>query len=115
MQTFTMKVIHNAFGDDHVHVATVIVESESVWSALDKAYFLTNNIQGSWSRPEQFEVDGVTHDNPDFDARVILKAPLHMSNGETFGLRSTSVDDLIEVDGITYIVADCGFEILETA
>lgn len=109
MKTYILKVIHAAFEDAPIHVATVRVESSGITAALEDAYRMTQNLRGSWSKPEQFIHNSEVFDNLDFDARVYVEAPLHVKNGIEYGLRSTSVGDRVEVDGEVYKVAPAGF------
>ena len=75
-----------------------------VMEALEYAYRWTNNVMGSWSRPEKTFENGET--NGDYNPFVTTLAPLH--NG--MGLRSTSMGDEMICDGKTFKVAMFGFE-----
>lgn len=122
MTTYTLKVIHAAFEDDSRHVATVTVEANDVHGALETAFRLTNNIEGSWSRPATFEFDGQVHENLDYDERVTVEVPdadfpRHRQTGDIMGLRSTSMDDRIHVQAegddswVIYEVDIIGFKV----
>jgi hypothetical protein len=86
-----------------VHVATVesSASDESAEHRLETAWMRTQNIRGSWS---------IKDGNPDNHDSVTVRAPLHVVNGETYGLRSSMVGDEFVLDGVSYIVAGCGFE-----
>ena len=99
-----VTVIHKAFEDAPVTVAEVETTLNVVEEALEYAYRWTNNVMGSWSRPEKTFEDGM--ENGDYNPFVTTLAPL--KNG--MGLRSTSMGDQMIVDGKTYEVAMCGFE-----
>jgi|TARA_B110000908_G_scaffold65096_1_gene79060 hypothetical protein len=98
-----VTVIHNAFEKDPVTVAEVNSPAlATVDEALEYAYRWTNNIMGSWSRTD-------VEDNNDQNPNVTVLAPLIESNGKTYGLRSTSMNDLMIANGRTYKVSVCGF------
>ena len=63
---------------------------------LEYAYRWTNNIEGSWSR----KIGGDAN-----DAVTVL-----MTREDGRGLRSTSMFDRMEIDGVEYEVDMCGFE-----
>ena len=100
-----VAVIHTAFEDTPRTVAFVDVDDNmKVNEALEYAYRWTNNVMGSWSRPEKTFDNGES--NGDYNPFVTTLAPLH--NG--MGLRSTSVGDQMIVEGKTFEVAMMGFE-----
>ena len=100
-----VAVIHTAFEDTPRTVAFVDVDDNmKVNAALEYAYRWTNNVMGSWSRPEKTFDNGES--NGDYNPFVTTLAPLH--NG--MGLRSTSVGDQMIVEGKTFEVAMMGFE-----
>lgn len=99
-----VTVIHKAFEDTPVTVAEVETTHTDVMEALEYAYRWTNNVMGSWSRPEKTFENG--EPNGDYNPFVTTLAPLR--NG--MGLRSTSMGDEMIVDGKTYTVAMLGFE-----
>ena len=99
-----VTVIHKAFEDTPVTVAEVETTHTDVMEALEYAYRWTNNVMGSWSRPEKTFENGET--NGDYNPFVTTLAPLH--NG--MGLRSTSMGDEMICDGKTFKVAMFGFE-----
>ena len=91
MKNFTITVIHAAFLDkDEVPtaVAKVFTEGLDLFQATEYAYRYTNNVDGSWS----MKIGADAQDN------VEVIAPLIMHNGQQFGLRSTSVGDIMLVD-----------------
>lgn len=98
-----VTVIHKAFEKAPVTVAEVNSPAlATVDEALEYAYRWTNNIMGSWSRTD-------IEDNNDENPNVTVLAPLIESDGKTYGLRSTSMNDLMIANGRTYKVAICGF------
>lgn len=60
----------------------------------DRAYFLTNSIEGYW---------------PDNEGVVVERHPRELG-----GWRSTSIGDVLEVNGWFYVVARFGFDALPT-
>jgi hypothetical protein len=66
---------------------------------LEFAWRWTQNIQDSWSNggPE------------DMNEKVKVLAPLPVANGKTYGLRSTSMGDRMEINGRLFEVAFAGF------
>ena len=62
-----------------------------------RAFELTNNIDGSWSRGPEFEFDGDKIVNGDYDPRIKVTTDLVIGKrtGEPMGLRSTSSGDVI--------------------
>jgi len=100
-----VTVIHKAFEDEPITVAEVETTLTEVDEALEYAYRWTNNVMGSWSRPEKTFSNG--EPNGDFNPAVTRIAPLH---DDGMGLRSTSMGDEMIVNGKTYTVAMMGFE-----
>ena len=106
-----VAVIHTAFEDSPRTVAFVNVPDEfSADMALEYAYKRTNNIEGSWSKPQVFEWEGEVVANPDFSEDVTVMAPLPVHDGKEFGLRSTSMGDQMLFGTKKYKVAAFGFE-----
>tara|TARA_B100001287_G_scaffold155484_1_gene130787 strand:- start:74 stop:421 length:348 start_codon:yes stop_codon:yes gene_type:complete len=99
-----VTVIHKAFEDAPIKVAEVETTLTDVNEALEYAYRWTNNVMGSWSRPEKTFSNG--EKNGDYNPAVTTLAPLH----DGMGLRSTSMGDQMVVEGKTYEVAMLGFE-----
>ena len=85
--------------------------AEVMTDSLDTAYYMTQNIMGSWSKTRLvFNENGVLVENEDFHPEVQVKAPLHVHNGREYGLRSTMVGDVLVRDGVKYRVKFVGFE-----
>ena len=106
-----VAVIHTAFEDSPRTVAFVNVpDTFSANMALEYAFQKTNNIEGSWSKPQVFEFDGKVFENPDFSEDVTVMAPLEVVDGKEYGLRSTSVGDQMLFGTKKYRVAFAGFE-----
>ena len=102
-------VIHGAFEDTPRTVAFVEVGERTGTDALEYAYRRTQNIEGSWSKGPVIEWEGETHDNGDYSADITVMQPLHVSEGKTYGLRSTSVGDHILFGTVKYKVDSFGF------
>lgn len=99
-----IKVIHRAFEDQPETVARVEAQGDSVEECLEYAYRCTQNIEGSWS---------IKDGNADNCAGVTVLKDLYVDDrGKTWGHRSTSVGDLMQVEGANreYRVAGVGFE-----
>ena len=96
-------------------VAAVTFNGTDVDAGLEYAYRWTNNIDGSWSKGEDVEFDGRLYENTDFNENVKVLAPLPKFLGRTLGHRSSSVGDMMVIDGETYKVASFGFEKMENA
>ena len=79
--------------------------TEDIDEALEYAYRYTNNVDGSWS----MKIGADANDD------VTVLAPLHVVDGRTYGLRSTSMFDRMVVNGKTYKVAMVGFKEVEMA
>ena len=100
----SIKVIHCAFEDQPLHVATVHTEDLTTMQALEYAFRWTQNIEDSWSNNGELDAN----DN------VTVEAPLHKGkDGQLYGLRSTSVGDQMLVNELTYIVDSVGFKLLD--
>ena len=95
-----VTVVHTAFEDTPQIVAEVNAPQAKVEEALEYAYRWTNNVMGSWSRDD-------LEDNGDYNPNVTRVAPLHEGG---MGLRSTSVGDMMHVDGRSFEVARMGFQ-----
>lgn len=91
---------------DYTHVATITMPEGSAQDPKEYAFRWTNNIDGSWSRGAL--IDG--KDNLDFNEAVTVEAALPVENGRVYGLRSTSVHDLVEVEGQLFEVSSIGFK-----
>jgi len=102
-------VIHTAFEDTPRTVAFVEVGERTGTDALEYAYRRTQNIEGSWSKGPVIEWEGQEHDNGDYSEDITVMQPLHVSEGKTYGLRSTSVGDHILFGTVKYKVDSFGF------
>jgi len=93
-----VKVIHTAWEDMPVHVADVIAPAEfTVEQALEFAFRWTNNVDTDWSIEPSTRVE------------VKGNATRTRSNGQSIGLRSTCVGDIMEAGGKIWTVASYGF------
>ena len=91
MKNFTITVIHAAFLEDSetpTAVAKVFTEDMDLFQATEFAYRYTNNVDGSWSMKI----------GSDANDCVQVIAPLILHEGKQYGLRSTSVGDVMLVD-----------------
>ncbi|MDA9938824.1 hypothetical protein N9C48_01820 [bacterium] len=108
MKNFTITVIHASFleeGEQPRAVAKVTTSGLDLFQATEYAYRYTNNLDGSWSMKL----------GEDANDAVEVIAPLISHKGKTYGLRSTSVGDVMIVDdGEGFVdwfkVAGFGFE-----
>lgn len=96
-----VSVIHRAFEEQSKLVAFIDVSDDmSTNEALNYAWFRTQNIEGSWSRPG----------NPDWSDDVTVMSELPVSkDGRELGLRSTSIGDRIVVENTCFSVDFDGF------
>lgn len=102
-------LIHSAFNDQPETVAKIDVGARTGSEALEYVYRVTQNIEGSWSRGELFE-DG--EPNPDYNPDIQLTTMLDTDEeGRTWGLRSTSMGDVIELQGKRWVVSAVGFKL----
>ena len=95
-----VAVIHTAFEDSPRTVAFVEVGERIGNEALEYAYRWTNNIMGSWSMK--------LGEDANYDVTVMAELPVY--DGQTYGLRSTSMNDQMLVGNKKYKVAAMGFE-----
>ena len=112
-----VEIYHTAtFGDDSrgfVHVASFAAPANTDEPhALEMAYERTQNVHGSWSRGPVFD-DG--EQNNDHSSLITVRAPLPVHDGVTYGLRSSSVNDVFLINGAPWRVASMGFEALGEA
>ena len=105
-----VAVIHTAFEDVPNTVALVEVGDRQGTDALEYAYRVTQNIEGSWSKGKTFVFKGETHVNGDYNEDVTVMAPLEVIDGVEYGLRSTSMNDQMLFGNKKYKVAAFGFE-----
>lgn len=95
-------VIHN-----ETPVAKVAVKDSLItMEALEVAYRLTQNLEGSWSMGEY--IDGKL--NPDWHPAVEVLQPLEVIKGQEWGHRSSMIGDVFLVDGREYQVDTFGFK-----
>ena len=110
--TTSVQVIHSAYEDQPVLVATINCQSpKTIFHALEQAFYLTQNIDESWSMTDlSFRQKLYPFDSELQNAELIVEAPLHVqASGKVLGLRSTSVGDQMMIDGKSYTVAGVGF------
>ena len=105
-----VAVIHTAFEDVPNTVALVEVGNREGTDALEYAYRVTQNIEGSWSKGETFDFKGETHVNKDYNEDITVMAPLEVIDGVEYGLRSTSMNDQMLLGNKKYKVAAFGFK-----
>jgi hypothetical protein len=79
--------------------------------ALEDAYRLTQNLEGSWSMGHHLPGG---RPNPDWSANVERVAPLHVHDGKEYGLRSSMMDDVFVIEGRRYLCATVGFREVPT-
>jgi len=99
-----IKVIHQAFEEVPYEAARVEAVGNSVDECLEYAYRYTQNLAGSWS---------IKDGNADNCAGVTVLKDLYVDDkGKTWGHRSTSVNDIMQIEGtdVQYRVAGMGFE-----
>ena len=101
-------LIHQAFNDEPETVAKIDVGNRTGMTALEYVHRITQNIEGSWSKGELFD-DGTV--NPDYNEDIRLTTMLETDeDGVTWGLRSTSMGDIVELQGKRWVVAMMGFK-----
>ena len=111
-----ITVIHKAFEEVAYTAAEVDVADMQGTEALEYAYRVTQNIEGSWSKGPAIEWEGEIHNNPDFNPNIRVIQPLTITpEGKEYGLRSTSVGDEMIMDGQVFRVASFGFKSVEEA
>lgn len=103
------KDMSNEVTEKFEKVAAVSAPGGDTTAALEFAYRWTNNFGGSWSRKEKVIGDAPNHD---MNNSVTVLTELPVINGKTYGLRSTSMFDEMEIPetGERFRVAMCGFE-----
>ena len=85
--------------------------AEVMVTDLEAAFRMTQNIEGSWSRPRlMFDRNNHLLENPDFHPEVQVMSPLPVFGGVEYGLRSTMTGDEMELNNTRYRVAFAGFE-----
>jgi len=96
--------------NEMVRVAVIDAGKRDLNAALNYAFFRTQNIDGSWSRPATFEFNGQMVSNSDFSEDTLVVAELPVYNGNVYGLRSTMVGDVFFADGKRFEVDFTGFK-----
>ena len=81
--------------------------------ALQYAFRLCQNLNGSWSRGPEIEYLGIMHENFDQSPDVEVVLPLEIYNGLAYGHRSSMVGDRMIADGKIYEVDTFGFKEVE--
>jgi hypothetical protein len=90
------------------HVANIDYQGDDIEQALDLAWALSQNIDGSWSRGPVMP-DGSK--NADYSRQVEVVAPLPQHLGRVYGHRSAMVGDRFVIEGVgAWKVAGCGFD-----
>ena len=112
-----VKVIHYNYMRDMRKTLVASVEAGKITDHLEAcefAYAKTQNIFDSWSNPAATE-DYET--NRDGGTMVKVEAPLHESDGKTYGLRSSMMGDFFQVidpdnydPDLFYVCAMVGFD-----
>jgi len=105
-----VAVIHTAFEEVPNTVAFVEVGNREGTDALEYAYRVTQNLEGSWSKGKTFEFKGETYENKDYNEDITVMAPLEVIDGVEYGLRSTSMNDQMLLGNKKYRVAAFGFK-----
>jgi len=84
-----------------IHVATINApDNLDRDNALEYAFMATQNIEGSWSQPN----------NPDYSPSITVRLPLRVVNGRVMGHRSSMVGDrFVTPGGNIYEVSSFGF------
>lgn len=104
----TVYVHHVQQNGNFHHVASIEVDPKmSDMEALEYAFRWTNNVEGSWSRPN-------LPNNSDANPAVRVIAKLPKVNGEVRGLRSSMMGDIFMVNDNIYLCAAIGWKPLET-
>lgn len=121
MQEQVIKVLHKDMESGALaHVANVNYASPGGQElvghiALEYAYFRTQNIAGSWSRGPELQEPGMMKiENHDYSPDTEVLVPLHEANGRVYGLRSSMVGDVFEIEGERFVVASSGFKSVQT-
>lgn len=93
---------------DNVHVANITIdENTETYTALERAYFHTQNLDGSWSRGPYFEDRAP---NKDYSGRAEVLVDLPVYEGRIYGLRSSMVGDIFKIGDDVYEVDTIGFK-----
>lgn len=99
--------------NEFTNVATIDCGDRTGTAALEYAYFRTQNIEGSWSKPYVFTWKGEEVINDDYSADITVNAELPERNGIQFGLRSSMMGDRFYCEEGSFECAMFGFEEIE--
>jgi len=105
-----VAVIHTAFEEVPNTVAFVDVGDREGTDALEYAYRVTQNIEGSWSKGNTIKIEGKSMPNEDYNPDITVMAELPVVDGVEYGLRSTSMNDQMLLGNKKYRVAAFGFK-----
>lgn len=112
-----IAVIHNNSSEASKTVAFIEVgniDVIGVEQALEYAYMRTQNIHGSWSKPETIIWSGQVMQNSDYHKDITVLSDLPRNNdGFEIGIRSTMTGDHMLVGNKKYVVDMVGFKELE--
>ncbi len=99
VKVFHVKDWAVSFDSETIPTPDSLLKVAEIDGDLNDAFRLTQNIENSW----------IHTDNP----KVQFNAPAGFSPKDFTGARSTSVGDVMEMNGVFYIVASFGFDVLE--
>lgn len=100
------------FGNNKAVAVVDAPDDLTATEAMSYAFRWTNNVEGSWSKPETFRWMGEIIENGDYNERVKFIAEAHP---EGYGERSTSVGDLMYIGFDCYEVMPNGFRQIKEA
>lgn len=95
-----------------VNMATIDCGDRDIDAALEYAYFRTQNIDGSWSKPYVFDFKGEEIINSDYSEDITVVAPLMVRDGIEYGHRSSMMGDRFYTDEGVYEVDAIGFKFI---
>ncbi len=108
-----VKILHEEDGK-FVHVANInLGDFQGIDEALERAWALSQNIEGSWSKGPVLVWEGQSMPNNDYDPGIEVIAPLPMHQGREYGHRSSSVGDVFEIEGRKFVAEGFGFKELQ--
>jgi len=100
----------------YTNMATIDCGDRDLDSALEYAYFRTQNIRGSWSKPAVVDWKGEEVINDDYSADITVTAPLMVRDGIEYGHRSSMMGDRFYTsEGDVYEVDAVGFKPIKQA
>lgn len=88
-------------------VAKVMAET------IDDVWRLTNNVDGSWSKGEFIDYGEGSRRNGDYSQDITVMCPLPIYDGVEYGLRSSSVGDVVFSEGKWLMVDISGWKEIE--